>query len=197
MPPSSQASSELSTASLMVVRRAFEGLSKPSRCRFLTKNSETEISRCLAAIDWAVARGAGPRRVAGRGPGDAAGSATAFSSGGRRVLGATAGGSANSSIWGRPTGRPDGPLSRVLALLAVFALLFEAFVVIFFPTALPARDDFPKWTSLFRKTTQSSIPHEGDRRGPEPQGGAPVRLVDSPWGRSRRRAFRPAGYNAT
>ena len=47
MPASSQASSELSTASLIVVRRAFEGLSKPSRWRFLTKNSETEISRCF------------------------------------------------------------------------------------------------------------------------------------------------------
>ena len=44
-PASSQASSELSTASLMVVRRALVGLSKPSRCRFLVKNSETEISR--------------------------------------------------------------------------------------------------------------------------------------------------------
>ena len=56
MPASSQASSELSTASLMVVSRAFEGLSKPSRWRFLAKNSETEISRCFVAIDSAVAR---------------------------------------------------------------------------------------------------------------------------------------------
>ena len=56
MPASSQASSELSTASLMVVRSAFEGLSKPSRWRFLTKNSETEISRCFCASDSAVAR---------------------------------------------------------------------------------------------------------------------------------------------
>ncbi len=58
MPASSQASSELSTASLMVVRSAFEGLSKPSRCRFLTKNSETEISRCFWASVSAVTRGA-------------------------------------------------------------------------------------------------------------------------------------------
>ena len=58
MPASSQASSELSTASLMVVRSAFEGLSKPSRWRFLAKNSETEISRCFEASDSAVTRGA-------------------------------------------------------------------------------------------------------------------------------------------
>ena len=56
MPASSQASSELSTASLTVVSRALRGLSKPSRCRFLAKNSLTEMSRCLAAIDSAVAR---------------------------------------------------------------------------------------------------------------------------------------------
>ncbi len=61
MPASSQASSELSTASLTVVSSALRGLSKPSRWRFLAKNSLTEISRCLAAIDWAVARfGAAP-----------------------------------------------------------------------------------------------------------------------------------------
>ena len=56
MPASSQASSELSTASLTVVSSALRGLSKPSRCRFLAKNSLTLMSRCLAAIDWAVAR---------------------------------------------------------------------------------------------------------------------------------------------
>src|SRR5262245_24806548 len=56
MPASSQASNELSTASLTVVSRALRGLSKPNRCRFLAKNSLTEMSRCLAAIDWAVAR---------------------------------------------------------------------------------------------------------------------------------------------
>src|SRR5579871_1304569 len=54
MPASSQASSELSTASLTAVRRAFLGLSKPSRCLFLAKNSLTEMSRCFAAIDSAV-----------------------------------------------------------------------------------------------------------------------------------------------
>src|SRR5215469_8879328 len=54
MPASSQASSELSTASLTAVRRAFLGLSKPSRCLFFAKNSLTDISRCFAAIDSAV-----------------------------------------------------------------------------------------------------------------------------------------------
>src|SRR5947207_14081756 len=54
MPASSQASSELSTASLTAVRRAFLGLSKPSRCLFFAKNSLTEMSRCFAAIDSAV-----------------------------------------------------------------------------------------------------------------------------------------------
>ena len=47
MPASSQASSELSTASLTVVSSAFRGLSKPSRWRFLVKNSLTEISAFL------------------------------------------------------------------------------------------------------------------------------------------------------
>src|SRR5438132_229062 len=56
MPASSQASSELSTASLTAVSSALEGLSKPSRWRFLVKNSLMEISRCLEAIDSAVAR---------------------------------------------------------------------------------------------------------------------------------------------
>src|ERR1700751_3710470 len=54
MPASSQASSELSTASLTAVRRAFLGLSKPSRCLFFAKNSLTDMSRCFAAIDSAV-----------------------------------------------------------------------------------------------------------------------------------------------
>ena len=47
MPASSQASSELSTASLTVVSRALRGLSNPSRWRFLAKNSLTEMSRWL------------------------------------------------------------------------------------------------------------------------------------------------------
>src|SRR5690348_7502767 len=59
MPASSQASRELSTASLTAVRRAFLGLSKPSRCLFFAKNSLTEMSRCFAAIDSAVT----PRRL--------------------------------------------------------------------------------------------------------------------------------------
>ncbi len=45
IPASSHASRALSTASLTVVSSALRGLSKPSRCRFLAKNSETEISR--------------------------------------------------------------------------------------------------------------------------------------------------------
>src|SRR5947208_2164234 len=50
---SSDASSALSTASLTQVRSAFLGLSKPSRWRFLVKNSETEISRWRAPISTA------------------------------------------------------------------------------------------------------------------------------------------------
>ena len=56
MAASSQASMELSTASLTVVSSALRGLSNPSKCRFLAKNSLTEMSRCEAAIDSAVAR---------------------------------------------------------------------------------------------------------------------------------------------
>src|SRR5690242_5226194 len=56
MPASSQASRELSTASLTVVRRALRGLSKPRRWRFLAKNSETEISFWRVAMDSAVSR---------------------------------------------------------------------------------------------------------------------------------------------
>src|SRR5262245_23876586 len=54
IPASSQASKALSTASLTQVRRALRGLSKPSKWRFLVKNSETEISRCRAPISTAV-----------------------------------------------------------------------------------------------------------------------------------------------
>ena len=53
IPASSAASSALSTASLTQVRRALRGLSKPSRWRFLVKNSETEISRWRAPISTA------------------------------------------------------------------------------------------------------------------------------------------------
>ncbi len=55
MPASSQASRLLSTASFTVVSSAFRLLSKPSRCRFLAKNSETLISRCALDMDSAVA----------------------------------------------------------------------------------------------------------------------------------------------
>src|SRR5580765_5089261 len=56
VPASSQASSELSTASLTAVSSALRGLSNPSKWRFLAKNSLTEISRCFAAIASAVLR---------------------------------------------------------------------------------------------------------------------------------------------
>jgi hypothetical protein len=54
MRASSQASRLLSTASLTAVSSALRGLSKPSRWRFLVKNSDTEISRWRLAIDSAV-----------------------------------------------------------------------------------------------------------------------------------------------
>src|SRR5262245_44971769 len=66
MPASSAASKALSTASLTQVRSAFRGLSKPRRCRFLVKNSDTEISRCRAPISAAEA-GAGAFGADGRG----------------------------------------------------------------------------------------------------------------------------------
>src|SRR6266849_4713583 len=59
IPASSEASSALSTASLTQVSRALRGLSNPSRCRFLVKNSETEISRCRAPISTAETAAAG------------------------------------------------------------------------------------------------------------------------------------------
>ena len=57
IPASSQASSALSTASLTQVSRAFRGLSKPRRCRFFVKNSETEISRWRDPISAAETPG--------------------------------------------------------------------------------------------------------------------------------------------
>src|SRR5437879_209995 len=59
IPASSQASSALSTPSLTQVSSAFRGLSNPRRCRFLVKNSETEISRWRAPISSAVTAGFG------------------------------------------------------------------------------------------------------------------------------------------
>src|SRR5881628_1968793 len=59
IPASSQASRALSTASLTQVRSAFRGLSNPRRCRFLVKNSETEISRWRAPISTAETVGFG------------------------------------------------------------------------------------------------------------------------------------------
>src|SRR3989338_3020335 len=49
MPASSDASSELSTASLTAIKSDFVGLSKPRRCLFFSKNSLTEISFCSFA----------------------------------------------------------------------------------------------------------------------------------------------------
>ena len=91
MPASSQASRELSTASLMAVSSAFWGLSNPRRWRFFVKNSETEISLCRAAMDWASSRffGFGDR------PGFRAGAA-AFAAG---RTAATGGASWNRLDW--------------------------------------------------------------------------------------------------
>src|SRR5439155_21751944 len=54
IPASSHASSALSAASLTQVSSALRGLSNPRRCRFLVKNSETEMSRWRAPISTAV-----------------------------------------------------------------------------------------------------------------------------------------------
>src|ERR1051326_2557503 len=66
IPASSQASSELSTASFTAVNNAFRGLSNPKRWRFLAKNSETQIARCFAAGVSAVTRAGGLRGLIGR-----------------------------------------------------------------------------------------------------------------------------------
>src|SRR5437016_12299705 len=77
IPASSQASSALSTPSLTQVSSAFRGLSNPRRCRFLVKNSETEISRWRAPISTAVSVALG-----GGGGGGAAGFGFGFGVGG-------------------------------------------------------------------------------------------------------------------
>ena len=51
---SSQASRALSTASFTAVRRALRGLSNPNKCRFFSKNSAMEISRCFLASSSAL-----------------------------------------------------------------------------------------------------------------------------------------------
>src|SRR5438132_2669027 len=76
IPASSQASSALSTPSLTQVSSAFRGLSNPRRCRFLVKNSETDISRWRAPISTAVTVGFGG------GGGGAAGFGFGFGAGG-------------------------------------------------------------------------------------------------------------------
>ena len=63
IPASSHASSELSTASFTAVSSDLSGESNPRRWRFLVKNSETEISRCRAAIDSASLRRRGVEAV--------------------------------------------------------------------------------------------------------------------------------------
>ena len=149
MPASSQASSELSTASLMVVRRAFEGLSKPRRWRFLTKNSETEISRCFVARDSAVTRWAALGSGVAGGGSSAEGSAPAsfgFTAAGGAffvaALASAAGGapSPKRSSWGRPA----SPFFVALRLRHYLS---------------PSRP---------RQTRQSSIARRGDGGGPAP-----------------------------
>src|SRR5215510_11787944 len=81
MPASSAASRALSTASLTQVRSALRGLSKPSRCRFLVKNSETEISRWRAPISTADTDGRGA--ASGGGGAGAAGGVPLAVAGGR------------------------------------------------------------------------------------------------------------------
>ena len=141
MPASSQASSELSTHSLTAVSSALRGLSKPSRWRFLVKNSETEISRWFLAIDWAVARAAGAARRGGAisGVGDASGVALAFgpfaAARSRAGFAAPAAGSANSSICGRPTRCPVFTFAPALLLAAFFVTFFELFLELFFTRA--------------------------------------------------------------
>src|SRR5881397_189752 len=84
IPASSQASSALSTASLTQVSRALRGLSKPRRCRFLVKNSETEISRWRAPISTAETGGLGAAETAGLGAAETAGLGAAETAGSGR-----------------------------------------------------------------------------------------------------------------
>src|SRR5262245_36705146 len=99
IPPSSHASSALSTASFTQVSSALRGLSKPSRCRFLVKNSETEISRWRAPISSAVTPRAA--RVRGLRAGSAATAAGSTASARLRGLrGAAAGGVSTAARTG-------------------------------------------------------------------------------------------------
>jgi hypothetical protein len=92
----------------MVVSSALLGLSKPSRCRFLTKNSETEISRCFWPRASAVARRAGAgaagggTAISGAGTTFATG-ACAFSAGRDRGCGLPSVSASNSASCGRWT----------------------------------------------------------------------------------------------
>src|SRR5688572_1187281 len=119
MPASSQASRELSTASLMVVRSALDGLSKPRRWRFFAKNSETEISRWPLAMSSALAR----RAFAGGGGG--AGAAAAAGSG------ALAGFSAGTGLAPLAGDFPDGAAAAALSnsAICVFWILRAGFAL--------------------------------------------------------------------
>src|SRR6185436_11140400 len=118
-PASSQASSELSTASLMVVRRALEGLSKPSRWRFLTKNSETEISRCPLANVSALTRREGVGT--GRGPATGAEAAGGAGAGGGAGEGAGAFFVVSSFVSARPASASNSFPCRAAALATLIA----------------------------------------------------------------------------
>ncbi len=107
MPASSQASSELSTASLTAVSSALSGESKPSRCRFFVKNSATEISRWREAISSALARRPGSfdslsfglGSVAAGSPASATGSSACAGLGRAFARGAPAAGALSSSLF--------------------------------------------------------------------------------------------------
>ena len=151
---SSQASSELSTASLMVVSSAFEGLSKPSRWRFLAKNSETEISRCFEAIDSAVTRGVfGAERGAGAG------------SRGGSTAGADAGGASALVAFETPAAALAGsaPNKSSCGFWLFRAGLAPAFSFCF-ATSLPRITAAPRLRSA--QTRQSSIARATATRGP-------------------------------
>ena len=139
MPASSQASRALSTASLTVVSRALRGLSKPSRCRFLAKNSLTEMSRWLAAIDWAVAR---RRTRGGTAPLPPAALPLRIDcDGGLHFRGRTNGQSWDSS-WKNDDGKPVG--LRIIPILpAASHTVFLEFPAYCGPFSQPAYKDSP------------------------------------------------------
>ena len=126
IPASSQASSELSTASLVAVRRALAGLSKPRRCRFFWKNSATEISRWRRPIVSAVSR----LRDVPAAPDFAA--APVFGAAGAGTETPAAAWSAISEASATSTGGSAAPLRAGLS--------FEAFFGALLPRSAPARN---------------------------------------------------------